>query len=159
MTTTTTTTDAHYVAPGRVTRRVVNPLVAWATRRGLGLAGARVLEVPGRRTGEWRSTPVNLLELDGRTYLVAARGRTDWVRNLEAAGQGRLRLGRRSWTFTADVVPEAARIEVLRAYLARWAWEVGAFFGGVGAASTDDELLAVAGRHPVFAVEVTPTAS
>jgi deazaflavin-dependent oxidoreductase (nitroreductase family) len=150
----TATPTSHYRAPGRFTRRAVNPTVAWLTRRGLSLWGSRVLEVRGRRSGQWRATPVNLLELDGRSYLVAARGRTDWVRNLEVAGEGRLRLGRRTWTFTAVPVHDDERAEVLRAYLRRWAWEVGAFFDGVGADSTDEELSAVAARHPVFAIEV-----
>ena len=132
--------SAHYRRPGRFVRGVLNPLVAWLTRRGVNVWGSRVLQVRGRRSGQWRSTPVNVLELDGRCYLVAARGRTDWVRNLEAAGQGRLQLGRRTWTFTATPVPADDGAEVLRAYLRRWAWEVGAFFDGVGADSTHEEL-------------------
>lgn len=158
MTTTPATGPTHYLAPGRLTRRVLNPTVTWLTRRGLSLWGSRVLEVRGRRSGEWRSTPVNVLEVDGRSYLVAARGRTEWVRNLEVAGDGRLRLGRRSWAFTASSVPDEQKTAVLRAYLRRWAWEVGAFFEGVDADSSDDELRAAAGRHPVFAIDVAATA-
>ncbi len=151
-----TPTTSHYVAPGWFTRRVFNPTVAWLTRRGISLAGSRVLEVRGRRSGQWRSVPVNLLEHDGRPHLVAARGETEWVRNLRAAGEGRLRLGRRTWTFRAAELPADQRVDVLRAYLRRWGWEVGAFFEGVSADATDDELLAVAHRHPVFVLEVTP---
>lgn len=149
--------EARYLAPGRFTRRVFNPTVAWLTRRGLSLWGSRTLEVRGRRSGAWRSTPVNLLEVGGRSYVVAARGRTEWVRNLEASGEGRLRLGRRAWTFTATALPEEERVEVLRAYLRRWAWEVGTFFDGVDARSSDVELRAVAPHHPVFTIDVTPT--
>lgn len=151
-----TTPSSHYVAPGRFTRRVFNPTVAWLSRRGLSLAGSRVLEVRGRRSGQWRSVPVNLLEHGGRSHLVAARGETDWVRNLRVAGEGRLRLGRRTRTFRAEELPVEQRADVLRAYLRRWAWEVGAFFDGVTADATDDELLAVAHRHPVFVLTVTP---
>ncbi len=142
----------HYASPGRITRRVLNPLVRWLTRRGLSLWGSRVLEVPGRSTGQWRATPVNLLDHDGRLHLVAARGETQWVRNLRASGTGRLRLGRHTSAFRAVELPTDARVDVLRAYLRRWSWEVGAFFDGVSAASTDDELAAVAHRHPVFAL-------
>lgn len=151
-----TTTTAHYVAPAWFTRRVFNPTVAWLTRRGVGLAGARVLEVRGRRSGQWRSVPVNVLHHEGRDHLVAARGETEWVRNLRAAGEGRLRLGRRTRAVTAVEVPVEERVDVLRAYLRRWAWEVGTFFEGVGADATDDELLAVAHRHPVFVLAGSP---
>jgi deazaflavin-dependent oxidoreductase (nitroreductase family) len=109
-----------------------------------------VLEVPGRKTGEPRRTPVNLLTLDGDRYLVAPRGHTQWVRNLRASGGGRLLLGRRAEEFTATEVPEAERPPILRAYLKRWKAEVGVFFGGVGPDSSDEELQRIAPDHPVF---------
>lgn len=150
-------TAERYLAPSTFTTRVFNPLVAWLTRRGVSVWGSRVLEVRGRRSGEWRRTPVNLLDVDGGTYLVAPRGTTQWVRNLRSAGGGRLRLGRRTWTFTARELELAERPAILRQYLARWKFEVGAFFDGASADSTDAELLAIASRHPVF--EVTAAAA
>lgn len=144
----------HYRAPDRLTRRVLNPLVAWSTRHGLSLAGSRILEVRGRATGTWRSTPVNPLALDDEQYLVAPRGNTQWTRNLRAAGTGRLTVGRRTTPFTAVKVGDAHKPAVLRAYLRRWRWEVGQFFDGVGPDATDDELLAIAQRHPVFRIDV-----
>ena len=90
---------ARYVMPttplGRLTLRTFNSTVVWLTRRGLSVWGSRVLYVRGRTSGQWRSNPVNVLTLDGRRYLVAPRGRTQWVRNLRAAGSGELRVGRR----------------------------------------------------------------
>ena len=148
--------DARYVAPDLFTRRLFNPLVAWLTRRGVSVWGSRVLEVQGRRSGAWRTTPVNLLELDGATFLVSPRGETQWARNLRAAGGGRLRLGRRTTPFTDVELAGPERVGVLRPYLRRWGWEVGRFFDGVGADAADAELLAVADRHPVFAVTLGP---
>jgi deazaflavin-dependent oxidoreductase (nitroreductase family) len=145
-------TTSHYRAPGRFTRTVMNPLVAGLTRLGLPLAGSAVLGVRGRTSGEIRTTPVNPLTLDGRRYLVAARGHTQWVRNLRVAGEAELRVGRRSETVRAVELTDAEKAPVLRAYLRAWAWEVGAFFDGVGADASDEEIAAVAGRHPVFAV-------
>ena len=142
----------HYRAPGRFTRTVMNPLVAGLTRLGLPLAGSAVLGVRGRTSGEVRTTPVNPLRLDGERYLVAARGHTQWVRNLRAAGGAELTVGRRSETVRAVELPDAEKAPVLRAYLRAWAWEVGAFFDGVDADATDAELLAIAPRHPVFAI-------
>ena len=77
-----------YVEPGWFTRHVFNPLVALLTRAGVSVWGSRELRVRGRTTGEWRSTPVNLLTHDGIRYLVAPRGVTQWVRNLRVAGTG-----------------------------------------------------------------------
>lgn len=141
-----------YVVPGWFTRKVFNPAVAIATRAGLSVWGSRVLEVKGRTSGEWRATPVNLLTVDGTRYLVAPRGVTQWVRNLRVSGEGRLRLGRQVELFTADEIADDAKVEILRAYLRRWKAEVGVFFNGVSAASTDDEISAIAPNHPVFRV-------
>jgi deazaflavin-dependent oxidoreductase (nitroreductase family) len=123
----TTTTD-RYVAPGRITRRAMNPVVSGLTRLGLSVWGSRVLAVRGRTSGEWRTTPVNLLELDGERYLVAPRGQTQWVRNLRVAGGGELRLGRRTEVFRAEELRDDEKGPVLREYLRRWKAEVGAFF-------------------------------
>jgi deazaflavin-dependent oxidoreductase (nitroreductase family) len=151
-----TSSDQRYVPPGWFTRHVFNALVAAATRVGLSVWGSRVLEVRGRTSGEWRSTPVNLLTLDGRRYLVAPRGVTQWVRNLRVAGEGRLRLGRRIEQFHATEIADDEKVDILRAYLRRWKAEVGVFFGGVGAGSTDDDIRAIAPNHPVFLVEDPP---
>ena len=141
-----------YVQPGWFTRNVFNRIVALATRAGVSVWGSRVLEVRGRKSGEWRATPVNLLTVDGTRYLVAPRGVTQWVRNLRVSGEGRLRLGRRVEPFTATEVPDDAKVEILRAYLKRWKAEVGIFFNGVSAKSTDIEIRAIAPDHPVFVV-------
>src|ERR1700758_2259763 len=120
-----------YVAPNWFTRNVFNPIVAGLTRLGLSVWGSRVLEVRGRKTGEPRRTPVNLLTYEGARYLVAPRGHTQWVRNLRASSEGRLLLGRRAEPFTAVELPDDAKPPLLRAYLKRWKAEVGVFFGGV----------------------------
>ncbi|MDT7743145.1 MAG: hypothetical protein QOE59_2223 [Actinomycetota bacterium] len=145
--------STHYQQPGFVTRRVMNPLVAFLTRRGLSLAGSSVLGVPGRTTGEMRTTPVNPLTLDGTRYLLAARGHTQWVRNLRVSGWAELTVGRRTERVTAREITDPAEIvPILRAYLVTWAWEVGAFFQGVGADASDEELAAIAPQHPVFVI-------
>ncbi len=72
----------HYQEPGWFTRNVFNRAVAGMTRMGVSVWGSRELRVRGRTSGEWRTTPVNLLTLDGAQYLVAARGHTQRVRNL-----------------------------------------------------------------------------
>lgn len=144
----------HYQRPGWFTTKVFNPLVAAVTRAGVSVYGSRVLEVKGRTSGEWRTTPVNLLRYDGAEYLVAPRGQTQWVKNLRASGQGRLRGGRRTQTFTSVELSDDEKPPLLRAYLKKWKFEVGAFFGGVGPDSSDTELRRIAPDHPVFRVTV-----
>jgi deazaflavin-dependent oxidoreductase (nitroreductase family) len=145
--------EDHFKQPGWFTRNVFNKTVAGFTTMGVSLMGSRVLEVKGRKSGQWRATPVNLLEVDGQKYLVAARGTTQWVRNVRAAGGGRLKLGRKTEDFKATEVLDDSRPTLLRAYLKKWKWEVGAFFDGVGPDSSDAELLAVAPKHPVFKID------
>jgi deazaflavin-dependent oxidoreductase (nitroreductase family) len=143
---------ARYQRPGWFTKNVFNPAVAALTRLGVSVAGSRVLEVRGRKTGEPRRTPVNPLTLDGSRYLVAPRGHTQWVRNLRARGEGRLLVGRRAEQFSASEIADEEKPAILRAYLEKWKWEVGAFFGGVGPDSPEDELRRIAPDHPIFRI-------
>ncbi len=99
--------SSSFQEPGWFTRHVFNPAIAGLTALGISVSGSRVLEVKGRKSGQWRKTPVNLLEVDGTRYLVAPRGNTQWVRNMRVAGDGRLRLGRNSEEFKASEVPLA----------------------------------------------------
>ena len=143
----------HYAQPGWFTRHVFNPLVAIFTRAGLSVWGSRELRVRGRKSGEWRTTPVNLLTIETQQYLVAPRGETQWVRNLRVAGNGELRVGRRIERFRATEVADTDKIPILRAYLKRWKAEVGVFFDGVSATSTDAEVARIAPKHPVFRID------
>jgi deazaflavin-dependent oxidoreductase (nitroreductase family) len=147
---------ARYVQPGWFTRHVFNPLVAVLTRAGLSVWGSRELRVRGRKTGEWRATPVNLLTFEAKRYLVAPRGETQWVRNLRVARAGELRIGRRIEAFTATEIADVEKVPVLRAYLERRKAEVGVFFDGVSGTSPDGEILRIAPNHPVFVIESMP---
>lgn len=144
---------AGFQEPGWFTRNVFNRAVAGLMALGVSIQGSRALEVKGRKSGEWRSTPVNLLEVDGARYLVAPRGNTQWVRNMRVAGGGRLKLGRKTEDFRATEVTGEAAVPLLRAYLKKWNWEVGTFFAGVGPDAGDAELLAAVPDHPVFRLD------
>jgi deazaflavin-dependent oxidoreductase (nitroreductase family) len=142
--------EEHYQRPGWFTTNVFNRAVAALTRAGLSVYGSRVLEVRGRSSGQWRQTPVNLLRFEGADYLVAPRGHTQWVKNLRASQEGRLRVGRRQQDFRATELSDEEKPAVLRAYLKKWKWEVGVFFAGVGPDSPDEDLRRIAADHPVF---------
>ena len=125
-----------YLKPGWLVRRVANPLL-------MRLRAVPTLRVRGRTTGQWRSVPVNVLELDGEQYLVSARGETDWVRNLRAAGGGELEHGRRrTQRFTAVEVSDEEKPRVIAAYLDRWGNQVRSQF----------EALPDPADHPVFRI-------
>ncbi len=144
---------AHYQRPGWFTKHVFNPIVAAMTRLGISVLGSRVLRVRGRTSGEWRTTPVNLLTFEGQRYLVAPRGETQWVKNIRKSGSGELQLGRKTEPFRAIELPDEQKPDLLRAYLKRWKAEVGVFFGGVSAKSPEEDLRRIAPDHPVFRVE------
>ena len=60
---------------------------------GIGPKFIYLLEVRGRKTGKIYSAPVNMMDLGRKLYLVAPRGRANWVRNAEAAGEVTLKRG------------------------------------------------------------------
>jgi deazaflavin-dependent oxidoreductase (nitroreductase family) len=144
-------TTTGYREPGFLTTRIMNPLVLVMMRLGLSVWGSRVLETRGRRSGRPRRTPVNLLEVEGRHYLVSPRGETDWVRNVRA-DEGRLTLvlGRRRDERIAEELADSAKVPVLRAYLRKWKMEVGVFFDGVTSQSPEQDVTRIAPDHPVF---------
>jgi deazaflavin-dependent oxidoreductase (nitroreductase family) len=150
--------SSRYVMPttpmGRRVGKLSNDLVAAVTRAGISIKGSRVLSVRGRKTGEWRSTPVNPLGYEGNRYLVSPRGQTQWVRNLRVSRGGELRVGRRVERFTAEELPDEQKPALLREYLRRWKFEVGMFFDGVGADAPDAKLLEIAPGYPVFQITI-----
>jgi deazaflavin-dependent oxidoreductase (nitroreductase family) len=144
-------TTAPYREPGFLVTKIMNPFVLVMMRLGLSVWGSRILEVRGRSSGLPRRTPVNLLTLDGRQYLVSARGETQWVRNVRGDdGRVTLILGRRRHDRTAGELPDSEKEPVLRAYLRKWKMEVGVFFDGVSADSKEEDVVRIAPDHPVF---------
>ena len=128
-------------------RRLVNVLVKGLLRVGLAGKGTYLLSVPGRKTGRTYSTPVILVEDDGR-WLVSPYGEVGWVRNLRAAGRATLTRGRRREEIEVTEVGPRESAPVLRAYLRRVA-VVRPFFD-VSPDSPLEAFAAEADRHPVF---------
>jgi deazaflavin-dependent oxidoreductase (nitroreductase family) len=102
------------------------------------------LSVPGRRSGQWHTTAVVVLEHQGERYLLAPFGDTDWSRNLRAAGGGRLRRGRRVEHFTADEVPPQQRGPLIEAYVRR--------YGKMPGVKASFEQLTDPADHPTFRI-------
>jgi deazaflavin-dependent oxidoreductase (nitroreductase family) len=138
----------HFLKPS-LTERVFNRIFALAIGFGLGLGHNYVVEVRGRKSGKIFSAPIDLLEFEGRRYLVAPRGETNWVRNARAAGRVALRKGRRREEFAVREVAPAQRPELLKAYLDRFALTVQRYFP-LPRESPASEFAPIAERYPVF---------
>jgi deazaflavin-dependent oxidoreductase (nitroreductase family) len=145
-------TETRYIKPQSATS-LFNTAVGRLTRMGISVYGSRVLAVKGRKSGEWRTTPVNPLRVDGTRYLVAPRGNTQWVRNLRAVGTGELRIGGKVEPFSATEIADDDKPAILRAYLKHWKWEVGVFFDGVDAKAPEAKLREIAPGYPIFRIE------
>lgn len=130
-----------------------NAVAGWVIGRfGWSPGGAQLLDVRGRTSGNIRTIPVNPLELEGRRYLVAPRGVTQWVRNFRAAREATLRVGgRRDPIVLVRELENAEKAPVLRAYLDRWHWQVSRQFDVPKGASLE-QLAGIAGNHPVFEI-------
>jgi len=135
--------------------RLINAPFAWLARRGLGADYRYVLTVKGRRSGRTYSTPVDAIEHDGRRWLVAAYGVTNWVRNARAAGEVELSRGTRSSRMRIREAEPDEAAPVLRRYL-----ELVPVTRPYFVAGPDAQLAALAAEvveHPVF--ELEPRAS
>jgi deazaflavin-dependent oxidoreductase (nitroreductase family) len=140
---------AQYFLKPSLSERIFNRIFALAIGFGLGLGHNYMVEVRGRKSGRIFSTPIDLLEFEGRRYLVAPRGETNWVRNARAAGRVTLRKGRRREEFAVREVGPAQRPELLKAYLDRFALAVQRYFP-LPRESPASEFGPIAERYPVF---------
>lgn len=120
-------------------------LIGW----GVGPAHIFLLEVRGRKSGKIYTTPVDPLEWDGRRYVVAPRGRTQWVRNAEAAGQVVLRRGKQRQSLRIGMIADEAKPPILKAYLDNYKTEVQRYFP-VPAGSPSQAFSEIASKYPVF---------
>jgi deazaflavin-dependent oxidoreductase (nitroreductase family) len=131
----------------RVTR-LVNSVFQALTRLGLGASYRHILTVPGRKTGRPYSTPVDVIDLDDRRWLVAGYGPSNWVRNVRAAGEVTLSRGRRSDRLD-DVEADALdAVPVLRKHMTEIRVTRPSFDASPD--SHDDDVAAELARHPVF---------
>jgi len=110
-----------YHEPDWFTKHIFNPLVcrsaqAGSQRPGLADAGGARPKRAGR-CGPIRSIPSSS---NGRTYLLAPRGTTQWVRNMRVAKEGELRSGRKVRHFTAEEVPDSEKLPLMRLYMDKW---------------------------------------
>ena len=123
-------------------------LNVWMLRRGLTIGSQALLTVPGRRTGQPRSTPVSIATIGQTRYIVAAFADAAWVHNVRAAASGVLTRGRQVEPVQFAELPVAERGPVLRAFLQQV--RGGRRFFGL---AEPDDVVAAAERFPVFRIE------
>jgi deazaflavin-dependent oxidoreductase (nitroreductase family) len=135
--------------PPTAMERAFNSFFGFLVGLGLGLKHNYLLQVRGRKSGKLYSTPIDLLEMEGKRFLVAPRGHTQWVRNAEAAGEVTLKKGSFRQRFRLRPIPDAEKPLLLKAYLNRFKTTVQRYFPVV-AGSDAQAFESVAANYPVF---------
>ena len=141
-------TQPSFRAPSAV-ERVFNRTYGILVGLGLGFSYNYLLQVRGRKSGKIYSTPIDLLELGGKRFLVAPRGRTQWVRNAEAAGEVTLKKGRRRQGYRLRALSDQEKPEILKAYLDQFRREVQRYFP-VQAGSPVEAFRELLASYPAF---------
>lgn len=147
-----TTPPATFREPTAV-EKFFNRSLGYLVSLGIGPVHIHLLEVRGRKSGKIYCTPVDLLEFDGKQYLVAPRGRTQWVRNAEVSGEIILRRGRKGQKFGLRAMGETEKLPILKSYLDSFRREAQRYFP-VTAGSPPEAFAEIASSYPAF--ELSP---
>jgi len=131
--------------------RFINRVFGFLVKIGLGLPHNFLLEVRGRKSGRVYSTPVNALERNGKRYLVAPRGYTQWVRNVIANGEAVLARGSHRERVHLEMIADNDKPEILKTYLDRYKLTVQRYFP-IPAGSPSEAFQPLTSRYPVFEV-------
>jgi deazaflavin-dependent oxidoreductase (nitroreductase family) len=136
-----------------------NPLAMRLLRRGRLMGPNTLLTVRGRKSGEMRTTPVALVELDGRRWIIGTFGETNWVRNLRAAAEGIIEVGRRRENVQARELTHDEATEffgaTLKPYVAGIPFGMGRVLLGVlGAGDIFKDPAGAASQRPVFELTI-----
>lgn len=142
-------TDSRKFTEPSATERFFNNLIGVMVGWGIGPGHMRVLEVRGRKTGRIYKLPVDLLPMNGKLYLVAPRGRTQWVQNAEAQGEITLRRGGKATRYRLRALSTEEKPPVLKAYLDSFKAEVQQFFS-VKAGSDEAAFVPLVDAYPAF---------
>ena len=129
----------------------MNKFMIAVQKLGIPTGPAMVLTVPGRKSGQPRSTPMTPFEHDGGLYTVAGYPGSDWAANARASGAGTLSRGRKSRRVKIVELSTADAGPVLRSFEVKVPVGVGfAKRSGLVAEGTPDEFAALAGQLAVF---------
>jgi deazaflavin-dependent oxidoreductase (nitroreductase family) len=132
--------------------KLFNRVFGFLVGLGLGFSYNYLLQVRGRKSGKLYSTPIDLLEQNGKRYLVAPRGRTQWVRNAEAAGAIILKRGSNRQKYRLRPIPDSEKPAILKAYLDAFRREVQTYFP-VPAGSPVEAFSELTSSYPAFELQ------
>ncbi len=136
--------------------RLFNRCFGFLVGLGIGFKHNYLLEVRGRTSGKLYSNPIDLLEMNGKRYLVAPRGNTQWVRNAQAAGEVSLKRGSFHQTFRVVPIVDGEKAPLLKAYLEGFKAEVQRYFP-IAAGSDVEAFADIAADYPVFELKSSGT--
>lgn len=139
-----------YKKPGTMVK-VANSILGFFTSLGMAPAKVHRIEVRGRKSGQLRTAVVNVLNYNGDRYLVAPRGNTEWVRNVEAANGDATLLRKDREKVHLEEVPVDQRAPIIKAYLAENATSTKQYFG-VEPDDPIDKFEEIAPDHPAFKI-------
>jgi deazaflavin-dependent oxidoreductase (nitroreductase family) len=142
------TSTAVFLEP-RPIEKIFNRALGYLVGLGIGPGYMYLLQVRGRKSGRLYETPVNMLDMEGKRYLVAPRGRTQWVRNAEATGEITLKKGRSRQNFRLRPIADGEKPPLLKLYLERFVTQVQRYFT-LKAGSAPEAFREVAPNYPVF---------
>jgi deazaflavin-dependent oxidoreductase (nitroreductase family) len=136
--------------------QLVNRIFGTLVGLGVGLRHNYLLEVQGRKSGRIYSTPVNVLDHNGKRFLVAPRGETQWVRNARAGGNVVLRRGKMRQRYGMRELNDGEKPEFLQEYLRRYKTTVQKYFD-VPAGAPIESFAGIAAQYPVFELIPRPS--
>ena len=135
---------------------LLNPLAQRMLGIGIPLGPNALITVRGRKSGEPRTTPVALIEIDGKRWVSSPFGDVNWVRNLRAAGHATVTIGRRAELVTATELSAPEKVgffrDLMGPFVRRIPLGLGRLMVGsvLGAKDIVDDPIGAAERHPVF---------
>jgi deazaflavin-dependent oxidoreductase (nitroreductase family) len=136
-----------------------NPIARRLLGRGIPLGPNALLTVRGRKSGEPRTTPVALVEVGGRRWVIGTFGEVNWVRNLRSARQAGLEVGQRQEQVKAVELTQDEAAAFFRDILGPY---VGTsplarlLLGALHAREILDDPVEAARHRPVFELTSTP---
>ncbi|WP_306215502.1 nitroreductase family deazaflavin-dependent oxidoreductase [Actinoplanes sp. RD1] len=134
--------------------KFANKIIIGLQRIGLPIGTMHLITVPGRKSGQPRTTPVSPLTVDGHRYIIGGYAKGDWVKNARAAGSAVLSRGRKQERVRLVEIPEQERVPVLRAFPREVPHGVPMFVKtGVVPDATPDGFASAAPNVAVFRIE------